>query len=242
MISTKVDFSTFPVSRHSDKDKFPFGIWIYEGAQGSGKTLSMVYDLKKYLAEFPDIFVLSNVKLFIDGLSSADIRYFSTVDELLELLPDTALAKHSVVILDEGLSYFAENGGINPALMSSITQNRKARRLFMVSCQKYSRLNNRLRDFANVLVKCSGHLCGIVQVNLYMDNQKVSWDRESLGFVGEPFKRRVFKRNDDLFHSYDTFQKIDITKNVSDIFEGKSPPSDIFNERSNKWTKKIRIK
>lgn len=215
----KIYGRTFFKKYTKEEDDFPFGIRLYDGVQGSGKTLSMVFDtliLKKY---YPDLKIISNAG--IRGID--DIDYYTSVDELINAI-NTNVAKHTVVLIDEGLTYFAENTGIDPAFMSQITQNRKNRRLIMISTQKFKRLNNRIRDFSLETVKCRSFLN--FQVNTVRDDQSVQWDKEEMDFVGRKKYTYIFKRNNELFKRYDTYQNIKLQKgqNTTYLLTEKQPP------------------
>lgn len=218
----KIDYPSFAKKYTSDPDKFPFGIRIYVGAQGEGKTLSMIHDLRDIYNTFDDCYIVSNIKLNIP----VDYTFFIGIDGLVNALDDIEKnhLKHVIILLDEGLTYFAENGGIDPALMSKITQNRKNRRFFMISTQQFTRLNNRIRDFSTESVLCS-HFMNI-QINQIRDDQKLAWDKNQMAYIGPKKYTTVFKRNNDLFKLYDTYQVIKIDKKLKmgGTLGAKSPP------------------
>ena len=87
------------------------------GTMGSGKSLSMTFDAIKLKEKFPDMKLISNLK--INGIEEQ--KNYETVEELLSLLEESQYNKHTLVIIDEALTYFAENGGIDPALMNKIS-------------------------------------------------------------------------------------------------------------------------
>lgn len=231
----KIQWATFLKKCDKDKDDFPFGIRFYNAPMGGGKTISMINDTFEILKKYPDVHLFSNVKIKKEGLN---IKYFLTVDELVACLDEATKFKHSLVIIDEALTYFAENGGIDPALMSSITQLRKNRIFIMISAQKFKRVNNRIRDFSLESVQC--RCFGNFQWNLVRDDTNLVWDKEQMDFVGTKKYSYIFKRNNDLFKSYDTMQKIDIKTNTSNLFAQRGSPIATF-ERQDK-IKSIRIK
>ena len=205
----QIDWRSFRKKYTKDKDGFPFGIRFYDAAQGGGKTLSMVHDALQLKKEYPDMITISNV--IIKGLPNQ--KNFETVDELIFLLEKSQEHKHTLVIIDEALTYFAENGGIDPALMNKITQNRKCRRFMMLATQKFKRVNNRLRDFSLETVKCC-HFW-FIQINIVRDDTTLHWDKDEMDFVGQKKYIYIFKRNNDLFNSFDTFASIKIDKNLN---------------------------
>lgn len=236
----KIDFKTFFKRRTPDRDKFPFGIRIYDAPQGQGKSLSMVYDMRKIYNAFDDVSIISNIKLNLP--SNITYQFYSDVKSLIDCLDyaESEGLRHVIVLIDEGLTYFAENGGIDPALMSKITQNRKNRRFLMISTQKFTRLNNRLRDFSLETVQCS-HF-GPIQINRVRDDTKLVWDKTEMDFVGIKKYTYIFKRNNELFRLYDTNQiiKLDTKTKTGSILGDKSPPVSItgvqpgFNRRKAK--------
>lgn len=205
----QIDWRSFTKKYTKDKDDFPFGIRFYDAAQGGGKTLSMVHDALELKKEYPDMITISNV--IIKGLPNQ--KNFDSVDELIYLLELSQEHKHTLVIIDEALTYFAENGGIDPALMNKITQNRKCRRFMMLATQKFKRVNNRLRDFSLETVKCC-HFW-FIQFNIVRDDTTLHWDKDEMDFVGLKKYIYIYKRNNDLFNSFDTFASIKIDKNIN---------------------------
>lgn len=221
----KIDFPTFMKRYTADKDKFPFGMRLYLGEQGCGKTLSMVYDMRKIYNSFDKVSIISNIKLNLPN--KVNYQLFADVQGLISCLEyvESQGVKHCIVLIDEGLTYFAENGGIDPALMSKITQNRKNRRFMMISTQKFERLNNRLRDFSLESVECR-HIANI-QYNVVRDDQKLAWDKTLMRYTAPKKYSYVFKRNNELFRLYDTFQviKLDTKTKTGSLLGDKSPPT-----------------
>lgn len=215
----KIYWGTLFKKCDKDYDKFPFGIWFFDGKQGSGKTLSCVFLALQYKKKYEELRLISNVE--IKGWKDAE--YFSTPAELVEILNGNSDNKHTLVIIDEALSYFAENGGIDPALMSEITQNRKQRRLMFIATQKFKRVNNRLRDFSMRTIKCR-HLFNL-QYNVIRDDEDLVFDKEVMDFVGRRVGSFVFKRNNDLFKRYDTYAKtkIDTKKRTDTLLTARAP-------------------
>ena len=215
-----IDWRSFRNKYTKDPDDFPFGIRFYDAAQGGGKTLSMVHDALFLKQKFPDMLTISNV--IIKGLGGQ--KNFDSVDELIYLLEASQEHKHTLVIIDEALTYFAENGGIDPALMNKITQNRKCRRFMMLATQKFKRVNNRLRDFSLETVKCYNFW--FIQINVVRDDTTLHWDKNEMDFVGNKKYTYIFKRNNNLFNSFDTFASIKIDKNLnsSSLFTPAAAP------------------
>lgn len=218
----KIYWNTFRLKYEKDSDDFPFGVRFYDAPQGGGKSLSMVFDAIKLKEKYPDMKLISNIKI----KDFADATYFESVDELIEALEKSQYNKHTLVIIDEALTYFAENGGIDPALMNKITQNRKCRRFMMLATQKFKRVNNRLRDFSIETVFC--HNFWFFQINVVRDDTSLKWDKDEMDFVGQKKYTYIFKRNNRIFNLFDTFASVKIDKNINSLnllAERASPPA-----------------
>lgn len=208
----KIDWRSFTKKYIKDPDSFPFGMVFYDGVMGSGKSLTMVHDALEICKKYDDVLLISNIEFKVDT-GAKKVIYFQTVDELIRALEYSQNLKHTWVIIDEALSYFAENGGIDPALMNKITQSRSCRRLICLGSQQFKRVNNRLRDFSMQTIQCRNF--GRFQINSVRDDRKLHWDKDEMDFVGPVIEYRIFKRNVDLFNSYDTFAGVKLQKNLS---------------------------
>lgn len=208
----KIDWRSFTKKFVKDPDTFPYGMVFYDGVMGSGKSLTMVHDALDICKKYDDVLLISNIEFKVPT-GARKVIYFQSVDELISALEYSQNTKHTWVIIDEALSYFAENGGIDPALMNKITQSRSCRRLICLGSQEFKRINNRLRDFSMQTIKCVHFGC--FQINAVRDDSKLHWDKEEMDFVGPLIEYRIFKRNIDLFNSYDTFAGVKLQKNLS---------------------------
>lgn len=208
----KIDWRSFTKKFVKDPDPFPFGMVFYDGVMGSGKSLTMVHDALDICKKYDDVLLISNIEFKVET-GAKKVIYFETIDELITALEYSQNQKHTWVIIDEALTYFAENGGIDPALMNKITQSRSCRRLICLGSQQFKRVNNRLRDFSMQTIQCNNF--GRFQINSVRDDRKLHWDKEEMDFVGPIIEYRIFKRNVDLFNSYDTFAGVKLQKNLS---------------------------
>lgn len=217
----RIYWRTFFKKHTKDPDTFPFGIRFYDAAQGGGKTLSMVFDAIQLKKEFPDMFLISNVII----KDFENLKTFDSVDELIALLEESQSHKHTLVIIDEALTYFAENGGIDPALMNKITQNRKCRRFIMLATQKFKRVNNRLRDFSLETVKCS-HILNF-QINIVRDDTTLIWSKDEMDFIGVRKYIYIFKRNNELYSRFDTFAtiRLDTSTRTDSLLQASYTPA-----------------
>lgn len=222
----KIYWRTLFRKRDRDKDKFPFGVRFYEAYMGEGKSLSSVFDAFQLAYAYPDMLLFSNLK--IKDFPCKQVN-FSTKEELYNFLllidADKINYKHILILIDEALPYFSENQGLNVGVISALTNLRKNRVCMFLNTQKFTRVNNRIRDFSKETVKCNT-IFGIFQYNSVRDDKKLAWSKEDMDYIGAKKYSYIFKRHNKLYNSYDTLAKIktSATKDEPLLSVAAAPP------------------
>ena len=233
----KIYWRTLFRKRDRDKDKFPFGVRFYEAYMGEGKSLSSVFDAFQLAYQFPDMLLFSNLK--IKDFPAAQIN-FSTKEQLYQFLididEDKIEYKHILILIDEALPYFSENQGLSVGTISALTNLRKNRVCMFLNTQKFTRVNNRIRDFSKETVKCST-IFGILQYNQVREDKHLVWSKEDMDYIGKKKYSYIFKRHNRLYNSYDTLAKIKTSKTQDEPLltaAAVSPPPQPVSQRVKK--------
>lgn len=180
-------------------DFFPYeGMIIFEGRQGSGKTISMVRYMKDMQYEFPD------------ALCTTNLAY---TDENKPLKTWTMLIDYKngykgvIVAMDELQNWFSSNDSKNfpPEMLSLITQNRKNRRIILGTSQNFYLLAKAIRSQATEVRRCAtyfGCLTVVRSLEPILDSE---------GNVVEWKKRGIycFVHDKELRDSYNTWKVIE---------------------------------
>lgn len=182
----------------------PAGIWVFCGAQGSGKTLSAVKCLKQLLREYPEAVVCSN--LDIKGLDR-DIIPFTDYEQLITL---TNGIKGVIFLIDEihVLWNSLESKSIPFSEMAVFCQMRKDRRIILGTSQVYSRIAKPIREQLRYVIKCR-NILKYIQINELIDPNADGYSGEKDGTLeGELIYTSVFFHSPQDYASYDTLNKI----------------------------------
>lgn len=183
-----------------DSDFFDaHGCIVFEGRQGGGKTISAVQYARELKRRFPECLVLSNTSLDFEDLSLQDWK------PLLNVKND----KYGVVcLIDEAQLWF--NGrfasNFNLSCVGLISQNRKNKRVLLLTSQNFCQLDRQLRINCTELRKCFTFFGVLTVVSCF------SPEMDSEGNI----KHNRFKRlywyiqDDDLRGCYDTYKVISI--------------------------------
>lgn len=169
-----------------------YGIWVFCGSQGSGKTLSMVRQAYIINQKYSNVTMRSNFNLPFT-------QYIRNLEEVFPL-------KRSCICIDE-LGIVANSKKSkeeNTLLLKCTAQNRKNRRLILTTAQQYYQINKDVRTQASYIIDVSC-LFKRLFINRYyipiVDNEGNI--KHSL-----PSKIDFFVATDKLFELYDTMEVI----------------------------------
>ncbi len=182
-----------------DPEFFRFqGLIIFEGRQGSGKTMSMVEFISRMRDEYPLAKCTTN---------------FGYVDQDKELKDWRMLMDYKndiqgvIVGMDELQNWFSSNDSKNfpPEMLSVITQNRKNRRIILGTSQNFYLLAKAIRSQATEVRRCTtllGCLTIVRRAEPILDSEGnvQEWKNRGMYF---------FVHNKKLRESYDTYKVIE---------------------------------
>lgn len=185
--------------RKENPDYFvPEGITIFCGSQGEGKTLSAVELCKNILREYPKAIFCTNLDVI--GIYNKTIEFTGLGD--FEEVENGTLGV--VYLVDEIHTYLNSllSRQIPLSTITSLSQQRKQRKLIIGTSQVYTRMAKPLREQVKNVVLCSKKFL-FVQDNKLIDSMNT---RElSNGELKFDVKRRFWWFHTPLMYkSYDT--------------------------------------
>lgn len=184
-------------------DPFPFsGLVVFSGGQGSGKTLSAVRLCKRILKDYPNAVFCSNID--INGISNCFFPY-----EGVKSLTDIENGVNGVIyLIDEGHLEFnsLESKDISVDEMTQVAQQRKQRKMIVMTSQVFTRLAKAFREQVRWVVSCS-NIAGIFQYNILVDGWSID-DTSSEVVMGKVVQRSFFFHSPKMYADYDTYAVI----------------------------------
>lgn len=182
-------------------DRGPFGVYCYDGKQGSFKTYSVV----EFLLEHKDERIYSNVKS-IKGVKYTPI---GDINDLLDLRNET----DCIIFFDEIFTAITKSSRINADLdvMDFLSQMRKRRIIFLTTCQEWLELDITLRRYCRYRIHCESRrilfLFDII-IKTFSDAEHMKWSNEENEYVAPLISTTISKPNLFVANSYDTFETI----------------------------------
>lgn len=207
-----LDFLKVSAMDFRDRDPETFkdtGIVIYEGKQGSGKTMSMVYDIYCLQKKYPKLKVLDNF-----GYDYSDLR-LEDPSFLVDFRNDlgdkygivTALDECGILFNNREYKHFNENCN----MLQVIFENRKVRRRLVGTSQKFSLIDKNLRlqvSEVRSAFTVGGCLSGYIRKVPQLDSDGLIKRYKFKGI-------KLFIQSPDLRSAYDTYYVIRSFKDKS---------------------------
>lgn len=201
----KIDKKSFRQKYVKDKEKHPpMGLRIYTAPQGGGKTLSMVHDALALMEEFPKMKVVSNLDIKTDK----PIYKFQGTGGLRRALVEAKNGVDGVLmIIDEFQLFASKKSGVPLEIFQQLCQQRKQRRFMMGTAQDWEDVDVSTRKKVAEIVQCRT-IWRKIQVNRVFDGTTVKWDKQANAWVCSQLRTEIFKHNQKLYDSYNTFAEI----------------------------------
>ncbi len=183
---------------YADPNRFQeYGIHLIEGRQGSGKTMTAVYLLRKWEKRYPKMKVYTNFQ-------------YDHKDGHLQTFDDLINAENGIYgvanVLDEIQTWLssADSKNVPPEMLAEISQQRKQTKAIIGTVQVFGRVAKPLREQAHFIYSPKTFLGCLTIVRMaYPDD----YDPEK-----NKFKRHhgffFFVHTKELRECYDTYEKI----------------------------------
>lgn len=197
--------------KNFDRDVFrPYGVWMFTGKQGSGKSMSLIFQLEKLRRRYPKVKIYTNFGYIFET---------APLNSLKDLLNSDFYNGEfgTIFVIDEIQNEFScqTSKDFPESLLSLITQQRKNRILILTTSQVFSRVSKPIREQCYKAIECSTFF-GRYTVNKFFNGiqyadsfdlppdkrRKVCKKLYSTSFVQTDFLR-------DCFDSYKLIQRLD---------------------------------
>lgn len=187
-----------------DPNEFqPHSLHLFVGKQGSGKTTAMCHMMLTLMSKYPKCKVFTNMNFeYQDG----EINHWHDIVE-----HDNG-HYGCIEVLDEIHTWFSSNESKNfpPSMLSTISQQRKSRKMILGSAQVFSRVAKPIRE-QTYRVYCPKTYFGCVtRVRITSPEHWSDEKQKFKEFTGSYW----FVHDDILRNSFDTFAKIQKYKEI----------------------------
>ena len=193
-----------------------YGLHIYVGLFGSGKTSTMVRDVYNIALKFPEVEILTNMQL-LNFPKHTKINMMRSVSDIVNAKNNT------VVVLDELPTIFNsrdwKKNGIPPAVLESMLQVRKNGIMILGTAQRFEFIDSLIRNITATVRECT---CILGRWNIIRVFDGHEYELTT-GSLNRPAKTRscyAFIQSDKMRKLYDTREFVTALKNkkyISDL-------------------------
>ncbi len=188
-----------------------WGIHLYVGRFGAGKTSSLVHDAYKLCVKFPQLTVLTNIKLQ-NFPKYTKILPLKTSADILAAPPDTLVIIDEIGTIFNSRDFSQGKEAVPKVLFQHLCQCRKRRIMIFGTVQRFNLLDKQIRDItADVTVsQASGSFPFVRRIKLYrydIDEYEMYQSNRSYQPVCESRRMYIQRNRDRLL--YDTSELVD---------------------------------
>lgn len=199
---TAVDFQSF-LHPTLPLDRGIFGVYCFDGKQGSGKSYSMVKFTRKQAKHYTKVY--SNFP--INGI---DVEIIDTVQALLALRNE----KNVLIVYDEIFTILSDKTvpiNIRDDLTEFLSQQRKMKNVLITSAQEWLQIPIEFRRYVRIQVRVNtmplGRFGGLL-LEEYRNAYDMAWDNLQNEYVAPRMSFKISKYERRYMESYDTFRRI----------------------------------
>lgn len=190
-------------SLKEEKKFSEYGLTIYSGKQGSGKTVAMTEYLERMREKYPEAIIVTNYEYEHQDYAMTDWHDFFNIRNGTDGV---------IFAIDEIQNEFSSNDWRNfpESFLSEITQQRKQRIKIVATSQVFTRVTKQLREQTFQVVECFtlfGRWTFTKAYDAYEYNLAIDSLKQKKELV--TIYKRSFIQDDHLRSLYDTYKKID---------------------------------
>ena len=196
-----------------------FGLYLYTGKQGTGKTYSAIKFLEK-IRNKQECITLTNVKSY--SKSNIDIEYISDIFRIIgkvEQLEKNGNNKQIIIFFDEIFTVCEKSGSLTPQILSFLSQLRKRNIIFVSTAQEWSEINITFRRYCRFQISCNMVSIPFINqallVNRINDGDGICWNNELQEFIAPLLQTNISKGLKNIIDLYDTYETISLTSTIN---------------------------
>lgn len=175
------------------------GIWLFTGAQGSGKTLLLMHTLRQMMMEFPDAIVVSNISIY--GVPSYVYKGIEDFEKY------NNGAKGTIFVIDEIHTLFSslQSANMPESTLTVWSQNRKNRRVILGTSQRFTRVAKGIREQTTYNYECTRPIFN--RLYSYRIKEGDQYD-DSGKYIGEETQRFWYIPKVSVMRMYNTLEVV----------------------------------
>lgn len=148
-------FYDYLIYKHYHKDKlfYGWGIHLFTGKFGAGKTSLMVIKAYEYCKKYPQLTILTNLKL-TNFPEYTSILHLSCVDDILNAPENTLVLIDEIGTIFNSRDFMSGKKSVPKALFQHLAQCRHRKMMIFGTVQRFTLLDKQIRDVSDTVTEC----------------------------------------------------------------------------------------
>lgn len=138
---------------HKDKLFYGWGIHLFTGKFGAGKTCLMVIKAYELCEKYPQLNILTNLRL-TNFPSHTNIIHLSCVDDILEAPENTLVLIDEIGTIFNNRDFMSGKKSVPKSLFQHMAQCRHRKLMIFGSVQRFLLLDKQIRDISATVTEC----------------------------------------------------------------------------------------
>lgn len=210
-IHLHIDFQSF-FRKSFEKNDDEFGLYVYNGVQGCGKTYSAVKFCNK-MQKRNNYIVITNLKSYC---KNDNIVYMENILDIIKFVVDNSVdgeRSKYLIFFDEIFSVLMKQKVVNQDILSFLAQLRKRGIIFVSTAQNWSEIPISFRRFCRYQINCNMFSISILPKQAFLlstvcDGYNARWDSMQQDFIAPVLQTNFSKGERRIINMYDTFETI----------------------------------
>ena len=220
------------------KKFYGWGIHLFTGRFGAGKTSCVVYLARKYAKKYPQLTILTNMKLE-NFPKHTKILELNTAQDILNAPNDTLVIIDEIGTIFNSRDFSSGKTAVPKVLFQHLCQCRHRRIMIYGSVQRFNLLDKQIRDISADVTVCSirfKHPFSRLCTMRTFDIEEYETYQANRLYVPRPYVINAYVQSEMTRQLYDT------TELVSGMLEKEYlPDSEILNNRGESYSNYVPI-
>ena len=205
-------FYDWLIYRHYRKNDlfYGWGIHLFTGRFGAGKTSLMVIKAYELCKKYPQLHILTNLKL-TNFPEYTNIMHLSCVDDILQAPENTLVLIDEIGTIFNSRDFMSGKKSVPKALFQHLAQCRHRKMMILGTVQRFLLLDKQIRDISATVTECrssfkhpfSRMLSGVV----YDIDEYEALTQNPL-YIPRSMDSYVYIQSDKYRHLYDTMEMV----------------------------------
>ena len=197
-------------SYHKDKLFYGWGIHLFTGKFGAGKTSLMVIKAYELCKKYPQLHILTNLQI-TNFPAHTKILHLSCVEDILQAPENTLVLIDEIGTLFNSRDFMSGKKSVPKSLFQHLCQCRKRHMMILGTVQRFLLLDKQIRDISATVTECKSsfkHPFSRMLTGVVYDIDEYEALVQNPLYIPRSMDSFVYLQSEKYRHLYDTSEMV----------------------------------